>query len=464
MAAPRLIGDILCDRRRSLGLSVDRVVEDTKLQRRMIEAFEDSDFDAMPPKGYAQASLSSYARYLGLDPNEILRVYDDQLYEYQRETQEQSRRSGRGRAAVRSGDDERQGRMRPPYDRDDHRRQPDQVEKPRYQARGSHEEDVRVGGDRRFDGYDGERSYGRDPYGSPRPSRGSGVSHDGRARYDESPARQRGLYDEPAGRPSSRSIRDRGLYDSGYRSDRRSQRDDDRMGSYADEPAAVVDRDRRSRASSRASERTERVRGATQVVSLDDGYQGGSGGLDGASDRYQPRPPVPQRQSLSEVAWGVWDSLRSDTRTFALIVVVVVATLGVIVAVGISSCTRSSGGDAGEDNTIPVTPVSTQQTLAQSVDLSSVPAGTIVSLTKDAQSDVQTWVEAWIDGVPTYADIPEPGTSLQWTIEGSATLKLSNVDGITVVVNGTQANPILENGTYVLNIAVAASADDGAVA
>ena len=58
----------------------------TKLQPRMIDAFERSDFDEMPPKGYAQATLASYARYLGLDPNEILPIYEEQLYRYQRES------------------------------------------------------------------------------------------------------------------------------------------------------------------------------------------------------------------------------------------------------------------------------------------------------------------------------------------------------------------------------------------
>ena len=43
MADRRMIGDILSERRRNLGLSLDRVVNDTKLQRRMVEAFEVAD-------------------------------------------------------------------------------------------------------------------------------------------------------------------------------------------------------------------------------------------------------------------------------------------------------------------------------------------------------------------------------------------------------------------------------------
>ena len=70
MADQRMIGEILSERRSQLGLSVKRVADDTKLQPRMIEAFERSDFDAMPPKGYAQATLASCLLYTSPSPRD----------------------------------------------------------------------------------------------------------------------------------------------------------------------------------------------------------------------------------------------------------------------------------------------------------------------------------------------------------------------------------------------------------
>ncbi|MDO5044921.1 MAG: helix-turn-helix transcriptional regulator [Coriobacteriia bacterium] len=81
----RKFGDILAERRRRLGLTIDQAVSATKLRPQVLESFERSDFKNMPPKGYAQGMLSSYARFLRLDPREVLDPYFDQLYIYERE-------------------------------------------------------------------------------------------------------------------------------------------------------------------------------------------------------------------------------------------------------------------------------------------------------------------------------------------------------------------------------------------
>lgn len=80
-------GDVLAERRRRLGLTIDQAVSATKLRPQAIDAFERSDFSALPPKGYAQGMLSSYARFLRLDPKEVLSAYFDELYLYEREKQ-----------------------------------------------------------------------------------------------------------------------------------------------------------------------------------------------------------------------------------------------------------------------------------------------------------------------------------------------------------------------------------------
>ncbi len=46
----------------------------------------------MPPRGYAQGMISSYARFLGLNPREVVNAYFDDLMAYERETSQQGGR------------------------------------------------------------------------------------------------------------------------------------------------------------------------------------------------------------------------------------------------------------------------------------------------------------------------------------------------------------------------------------
>ena len=64
----QLVGEMLRQRRESLGLSIDQMSRTTNIRPRLLETFEASDYDKYPPKGYASGMLSSYARALGLDP------------------------------------------------------------------------------------------------------------------------------------------------------------------------------------------------------------------------------------------------------------------------------------------------------------------------------------------------------------------------------------------------------------
>ena len=459
MTDQRMIGDVLSERRHSLGLSIDRVVADTKLQRRMVEAFEASDFDAMPPKGYAQASLASYARYLGLNPNEILRIYDDQLYEYQRLTAPSTRSGSRRTITEEQPRRARSSRMRSDeedaYVRDDERDYSSSRRRST-RERGS-QRDEWERGDRAAD-----RSYDRGLYdsGYRRSSRSERpVSQRSQARYEEAPAR----------RSSSRSS-------DAYRDDRpserydryeRDERDWDRQGSV---PAP-----NRGASNRLIDHGTKHSRGETQIVTLDDGYQGGSGGPDARdADIYRPRPArrtTNQRQSLSEVAWGFVNSIKQDSRAFPIIIGVVAVAIIVILVVSISSCVRGSG-TAGQDNTIPVTPMAGTQTatgtdgtttqapeaqstpLEPSVNLNEIPVNSILALSVSAEAPTGPWIEVYIDDVGVHAQITPPGTSLQWTITRTATVKLSSIEYVQIFVNGVQVTPTLDNGTYILTLNV----------
>jgi cytoskeleton protein RodZ len=59
----------------SLGISLDTAEEDTKIRGRLIQALEDGDYVKLPNPGYVRGYVSSYARYLELDPIPLLAMY-----------------------------------------------------------------------------------------------------------------------------------------------------------------------------------------------------------------------------------------------------------------------------------------------------------------------------------------------------------------------------------------------------
>lgn len=83
---PSRFGDMLLQRRRQMGLSIQQVANTIKIRPQIIEFFEKGDFSSMPPRGYAQGMISSYARYLGLNPRTVVGSYFDELEQYERET------------------------------------------------------------------------------------------------------------------------------------------------------------------------------------------------------------------------------------------------------------------------------------------------------------------------------------------------------------------------------------------
>lgn len=86
---PERFGEMLLTRRRHMGLSIQQVANTIKIRPQIIEYFETEDFSSMPPRGYAQGMISSYARYLGLNPRQVVDAYFAALSRYERE-------SGRG--------------------------------------------------------------------------------------------------------------------------------------------------------------------------------------------------------------------------------------------------------------------------------------------------------------------------------------------------------------------------------
>lgn len=92
------MGAILRGRREDLGISLDMAASATNIRSRMLSVIEDGDYARFPPYGHALGMVSSYARYLGLDPREVLEAFEREwgAYERSRDMARSAERSRRG--------------------------------------------------------------------------------------------------------------------------------------------------------------------------------------------------------------------------------------------------------------------------------------------------------------------------------------------------------------------------------
>ena len=69
------LGDTLRHRRTELGRSVADAESATKIRARLIEALENGNYDQLPNPAYVRGYITSYARWLELDPAPLLTMY-----------------------------------------------------------------------------------------------------------------------------------------------------------------------------------------------------------------------------------------------------------------------------------------------------------------------------------------------------------------------------------------------------
>lgn len=69
------LGNTLSRARRARGISLEDAERDTHVSRRYLNALETEDFSVFPAPVYARGFLRTYSRYLGLNPDELLRVF-----------------------------------------------------------------------------------------------------------------------------------------------------------------------------------------------------------------------------------------------------------------------------------------------------------------------------------------------------------------------------------------------------
>jgi cytoskeleton protein RodZ len=69
------LGDTLRERRTTLGISLEQAEESTRIRGKLLAALEAGDYARLPNPGYVRGYVSSYAKYLELDPVPLLAMY-----------------------------------------------------------------------------------------------------------------------------------------------------------------------------------------------------------------------------------------------------------------------------------------------------------------------------------------------------------------------------------------------------
>lgn len=79
------VGERLKEAREKRGLTLEAIEEETKIRKAYLEALENENFNALPPKVYAVGFLRRYARTLGLDEEEMVRDFKALAYADEKE-------------------------------------------------------------------------------------------------------------------------------------------------------------------------------------------------------------------------------------------------------------------------------------------------------------------------------------------------------------------------------------------
>ena len=93
-------GEVLKNKRESLGKPLDQVSSDTKIQKRLLEYIEQDKFSYFDSEVFLTGFIKIYAKYLGLDINKILALYRRSNPSVQRELIKKEEKESKGKNIV----------------------------------------------------------------------------------------------------------------------------------------------------------------------------------------------------------------------------------------------------------------------------------------------------------------------------------------------------------------------------
>ncbi len=71
------LGNYLKREREAKNLSLKEVTKNTKITEQVLAALEEDQYDLLPSATYVKGFLSAYARFLGIDPNDVVLRYQN---------------------------------------------------------------------------------------------------------------------------------------------------------------------------------------------------------------------------------------------------------------------------------------------------------------------------------------------------------------------------------------------------
>jgi cytoskeletal protein RodZ len=419
-----------------------------RLREDVLIAFEEGDFESMPKSGYAQGMLSSYARYLGLNPRQVTNQFSADLADWEH--------GGSGRSMAGRGGSRRRRRDDPSYETPSNGR---------YEgSRGL----LPTSG-----GYAGDvYGYATTSQAHSRGQRPSPLVNQSRSLPDEG---SRG--GDRAGEGHRYSSRDLSTYSSGRDGQRtmryRAQADRSGYASRYRGSEGIADRSARDRVSVRrvapsdytddlqygdalpyeaASTRSGR-RSSRNIAHVDrPNVQRRTPGRDsrGAS---RGRASEPRRGGVA----GVIEAFFSDPRrTLALVLVVAAVVLTIVIISSVGACVNKN---ISSDRTVSVTTSASEggdssksesstTTKTQETEKAAADAAAAKKTKEDAAAKTETKVEVSVDdGEVSWVEIENDGKSVvaeqitgpwsqSFTVTSKFTIQVSDTAAVTVTKNG----------------------------
>ncbi|MFF2482582.1 helix-turn-helix domain-containing protein [Paenibacillus sp. NPDC058071] len=105
------LGALLRKAREEHGLSLEDIQETTKIRKRYLEAIESGDHSILPGSFYLRAFVKNYCEAVGLDPDEVLRLYQHEVPAVVAEQNNVEPVAARAPRRVQSRSSERFGRL-----------------------------------------------------------------------------------------------------------------------------------------------------------------------------------------------------------------------------------------------------------------------------------------------------------------------------------------------------------------